>query len=330
MSAPLPLGQLTLLNLAAGFAGWAKGVEVPGHVAQVTLGRRHFNRDSVALSRKHLIFRRESSNLHPAIFIQSVGKGGTWVDGVQIVGEFTLRGGETITFCPPGGGTPSSPGYRWTAQSKLIDLDEPAANVAQKIDLCGSDVEDDARYAQQLQAQLDSEAAQQKGSAEDSDLAFAQQLQAQADQEAEAQRGIDEGSDLAMAQQLQNEFDSIGEASYKDIQQRNEDDPGRDILKQHRASIHRVLNRQVTLPGVQIHKVRGLESRQCVQPVSVQVSPNEHSEPGTPLYERFLGAWCDVPDKTVRIVFHGADCAANCCSGDSGCCCDDRHTRGKC
>ena len=67
-------------------------------------------------------------------------------------------------------------------------MDERTANVTQQIeqiDLCDSDVEGGARYAQQLQAQLDSEAAQQKGSAEDLDLAFAQQLQAQAGQQIE-------------------------------------------------------------------------------------------------------------------------------------------------
>ena len=109
---------------------------------------------------------------------------------MQIVGPSTLHGGEIITFCPPGGR--SSPGYRWTAQPKLIDLGGPAAGVAkqiEQIDLCGSDVKGDARCAQQLQAQLGSEAGQQEGSAEDSDLAFAQQLQAQAGHEAEAQWG---------------------------------------------------------------------------------------------------------------------------------------------
>ena len=32
---------------------------------------------------------------------------------------------------------------------------------------------------------------------------------------------------------------------------------------------------------------------------------NPHSLPGTPLYERFFAAWARVPDKSMRLVFHG-------------------------
>ena len=32
---------------------------------------------------------------------------------------------------------------------------------------------------------------------------------------------------------------------------------------------------------------------------------NEHSLPGTPLYNRFFAAWAAVPDKSMRLVFHG-------------------------
>ena len=67
----------------------------------------------------------------------------------------------------------------------------------------------------------------------------------------------------------------------------SEDDAGRDIL------------------WAQRHAVAKLLARQNVPFVVESLTENEHSRPGCPLYEAFLGAWCDVPDKTVRLVFHG-------------------------
>jgi hypothetical protein len=90
-----------------------------------------------------------------------------------------------------------------------------------------------------------------------------------------------EAADKPKKQCLQNEFDSIREASC------------RDILKQHRASIHRVLNRQVTLPGVQIHKVCGVESRQIVHPTSVCTGVSEWAQPAWHAALREI-PWCLV------------------------------------
>ena len=35
------------------------------------------------------------------------------------------------------------------------------------------------------------------------------------------------------------------------------------------------------------------------------IAMNPHSLPGTPLYERFFAAWAQVPNKSMRLVFHG-------------------------
>ena len=35
------------------------------------------------------------------------------------------------------------------------------------------------------------------------------------------------------------------------------------------------------------------------------IAMNPHSLPGTPLYERFFAAWAHVPNKSMRLVFHG-------------------------
>ena len=35
------------------------------------------------------------------------------------------------------------------------------------------------------------------------------------------------------------------------------------------------------------------------------VTENPHGKVGQPLFQTFLESWCEVPDKTVRIVFHG-------------------------
>ena len=41
------------------------------------------------------------------------------------------------------------------------------------------------------------------------------------------------------------------------------------------------------------------------QLAATDVAMNPHSLPGTPLYERFFAAWAQVPNKSMRLVFHG-------------------------
>ena len=54
---------------------------------------------------------------------------------------------------------------------------------------------------------------------------------------------------------------------------------------------------------------RGLEARCAASAAKLklrvtQLRQNEASRPGQPLYERFVAAWRQVPDKTLRIAFH--------------------------
>lgn len=70
-----------------------------------------------------------------------------------------------------------------------------------------------------------------------------------------------------------------------------EENPGSDILWSQRRAIVKLL------------------TQQNVPIVVTELRENEYSLPGQPLYERFLNAWCECPDKSIRLVFHGTPAA---------------------
>jgi len=82
-----------------------------------------------------------------------------------------------------------------------------------------------------------------------------------------------------------------------------------DLLFQQRVQISDLVRRSAPkppIPGAPLHPnwARGLAAghRPTVQ---LEVWPNPKSLPGCQLYERFVAAWSKVPDKNLRLVFHG-------------------------
>ena len=76
----------------------------------------------------------------------------------------------------------------------------------------------------------------------------------------------------------------------------------------------------------QAKALQSLQSAQAAQALATQRSRSEglavwhnpRSLPGRPLYERFVAAWSAVPDKSMRLAFHGsaeANMAAICREG---------------
>ena len=63
---------------------------------------------------------------------------------------------------------------------------------------------------------------------------------------------------------------------------------GRDVLKKQRTGLFEFLSK----------KAKSLRI--------VDVVPNPHSEPGKPLYERFLSAYTFAKTKKVKLLFHGS------------------------
>ena len=63
---------------------------------------------------------------------------------------------------------------------------------------------------------------------------------------------------------------------------------GRDVLKKQRTGLFEFLSK----------KAKSLRI--------VDVVPNPHSEPGKPLYERFLSAYTFATTKKVKLLFHGS------------------------
>jgi len=78
-----------------------------------------------------------------------------------------------------------------------------------------------------------------------------------------------------------------------------------DLLAEQRASIAELVSKHAPR-GVMPHQ-RGRYCGRGAYPDanSLAIWQNPKSQPGCPLYERFISAWAEVPDKGMRLVFHG-------------------------
>mmetsp|Transcript_8119 Transcript_8119/g.25365 ORF Transcript_8119/g.25365 Transcript_8119/m.25365 type:complete len:368 (-) Transcript_8119:393-1496(-) len=76
-----------------------------------------------------------------------------------------------------------------------------------------------------------------------------------------------------------------------------------DLLFEQRKQIEDLILRSAPSHVPRMH--RGVAGNRQPRIVQLEVWLNPRSYPGSELYERFVAAWGKVPNKTIRLVFHG-------------------------